>query len=279
MYLLHTHTHKKNSPIDGNAKSSDFSLGFISIKTPPPPPSFAWSRNESELLLSCLIQSNPIVESYSGFIFLWNTDCDDLIAFDWAVVANIDDDDDDDGAIVSVVLNGAFIFCRRRPSPNSYLRRIVEFQWFFIALSVRPGNNFAIFAHWFPHCWCAWKIILSSSPVQAVFLMLGFRWLCHRSRHCLPIRPFSCRAISVHFFGPYRVTNSMTLSSSSFVHGPLINSGLTTLVQRCWHWTSERSFRNFDMLSHRSPCCSTSDFSAASYVGKENKKNIKTGNK
>lgn len=45
---------------------------------------------------------------------------------------------------------------RRDTSTVSYLRRIVEFQWFFMALSVRPGSNFAIFAHWLPHCWCAW---------------------------------------------------------------------------------------------------------------------------
>lgn len=107
-------------------------------------------------------------------------------------------------------------------------------------------------------------MILSSSSVHAVFLIFGFKWLCHRSRHCLPMRPRRLRAISVHFFGPYRATNSMTFSSSSLVHGPLISSGFTTFVQRCWHWTSVRSFKNRDILSHRSPYCSTRDFNAAS---------------
>lgn len=142
-----------------------------------------------------------------------------------------------------------FIFLFLLPSadlspPSSYFRLIVEFQWFFIALSVlkfdsgerviranarehlvegvsqprdesyRPGNNLAIFAHWFPHDWWAWYISLSSSSVQAVFLIFGFRWLCHLSRHCFPIRPFNCLAISVHFLGPYFRTSSTTFSSS-----------------------------------------------------------------
>lgn len=47
-------------------------------------------------------------------------------------------------------------FNRLEYSPSSYFRRIVEFQWFLMALSVRPGSNLAILAHWLPHCWCAW---------------------------------------------------------------------------------------------------------------------------
>jgi hypothetical protein len=35
------------------------------------------------------------------------------------------------------------------------LRRIVEYQWFFIALSVRPGSSFAISAHLLPKFFCA----------------------------------------------------------------------------------------------------------------------------
>lgn len=78
------------------------------------------------------------------------------------------------------------------------------------------------------------------------------------------MRPRKWRAISVHFLGPYRATSSITLSSSSLVHGPLINSGFTTLVHRCWHWMSVRSFKHFAMLSHRSPYWSTSNCRAAS---------------
>lgn len=38
---------------------------------------------------------------------------------------------------------------------------------------------------------------------------------------------------------------SITLWSSSFVQGPLINSGLRTFCHRCWHWKSERFWNNF----------------------------------
>lgn len=65
-------------------------------------------------------------------------------------------------------------------------------------------------------------MILSSSSVHEVFLISGLRWLCQRSRHCLPMRPFRCLAINVHRFGPYFRTNSMTCSSSSLVQGPVI---------------------------------------------------------
>ena len=121
----------------------------------------------------------------------------------------------------------------------SYRFFIAEFQWFLIALSVLkrrnehwmtheykchndtctknagrssslaidtlsylPGKSLAILAHWFPNWSWAWVKSLSSSSVHGDLLMLGSRWLCHRSRHCLPIRPFKCLAIRVHFFGP-----------------------------------------------------------------------------
>jgi len=46
---------------------------------------------------------------------------------------------------------------------RSSRRRIVEFQWFFTELSVRPGSNLAISAHLFPNTPCASRIVLSSS--------------------------------------------------------------------------------------------------------------------
>ena len=92
-------------------------------------------------------------------------------------------------------------------------RRIVEFQWFLIALSVlfvkietgiltecwsaglekkfktrhwskgahsyRPGKAFAISAHLLPKRPWSSRITRSSSSVHGVFLMSGLRWLCH----------------------------------------------------------------------------------------------------
>lgn len=38
----------------------------------------------------------------------------------------------------------------------------------------------------------------------------------------------------------------ITLWSSSLVQGPFINSGFKTFCHRCWHWKSERFWKNLD---------------------------------
>lgn len=119
------------------------------------------------------------------------------------------------------------------------LRFSVELKWFLIALSVRPGNNLEISAHLLPCFLWASKMILSSSSDHLPFLMSGLRWLCHLSRHCLPIRPLSFDAMKLQFFAPYLVTRSKTVWSSSLVQGPFTSSGLRTFCQRCSHWTSD----------------------------------------
>lgn len=50
----------------------------------------------------------------------------------------------------------------------------------------------------------------SSSAVQEDFFTSGLRWLCQRSRHCLPNRPFRYLATKVHCLVPYFFTSSMT---------------------------------------------------------------------
>ena len=57
-------------------------------------------------------------------------------------------------------------------------------------------------------------IIASSSADQGARLMSGFRWLYHRSLHCLPNRPLSCLAMKDQLFIPCLPTSSQTLSSS-----------------------------------------------------------------
>jgi hypothetical protein len=56
---------------------------------------------------------------------------------------------------------------------RSCRRRMVEFQWFFTELSVRPGRSLAISAHLFPKVACASRIIRSSSAVHGSFLIPG----------------------------------------------------------------------------------------------------------
>ena len=79
--------------------------------------------------------------------------------------------------------------------PPSTRRFNVAFQRFLIALSVRPGSKVAISAHLLPWLLCASTRTSSSLRVQPHFLMSGFRWLCHRSRHCFPMRPGSWEAM------------------------------------------------------------------------------------
>ena len=71
---------------------------------------------------------------------------------------------------------------------RSALRRI-EFHRFLIELSVRPGKSFTISDHLVPSSCTFCTIAASSSAVQSDLRTMGERWLCHRSRHCLPERP------------------------------------------------------------------------------------------
>jgi len=75
---------------------------------------------------------------------------------------------------------------------------IVEFQWFLIELSVLPGSILVISAHLFPWAVCAKNKIHYSQGIHSTFKMLGFRWLCHRSRHCLPNLPSTNLAMKDH---------------------------------------------------------------------------------
>ena len=50
------------------------------------------------------------------------------------------------------------------------------------------------------------------------FLTAGLRWLCHRSRHCLPMRLGRSAAMRLQFEGPCRWMSSRSLASSSAVH-------------------------------------------------------------
>lgn len=121
---------------------------------------------------------------------------------------------------------------------------IEEFQWFLIELSVRPSKTLAISAHLLPIFQCWRKSVHSSSLDQFSFLILGFRWLCHLSRHCFPIHPGRLSAIEVHFYGPFFSTSRRTNLSSSGVQGPFIKLGLSTFYHQWRHWTSVHPFRS-----------------------------------
>ena len=82
---------------------------------------------------------------------------------------------------------------------SSTLRLSVLFQWFLMALSVRPTKVLAISAQRLPNWWCAMMSLRSSAVLHSSRLMSGFRWLYHRSRHCLPMRPASRAAHHSHF--------------------------------------------------------------------------------
>ncbi len=105
------------------------------------------------------------------------------------------------------------------------------FQWFFMVLSVRPSKTLAISAHLLLCFRCIKNKIHSSSLDQFIFFMRGFRWLCQRSLHCLPIRPARCSAIVVHLYGPCCSTSWSTRQSSSSVQGPFIKVTLWFLPE------------------------------------------------
>jgi hypothetical protein len=66
---------------------------------------------------------------------------------------------------------------------------MIEFQWFFMALSVLPFSILVKWAHWLPMLLCSRNSNHSSSSLHSVLLISGFRWLCHLSRHCFPTLP------------------------------------------------------------------------------------------
>mmetsp|Transcript_15571 Transcript_15571/g.49461 ORF Transcript_15571/g.49461 Transcript_15571/m.49461 type:complete len:313 (+) Transcript_15571:205-1143(+) len=108
------------------------------------------------------------------------------------------------------------LFCRFSLRSS---RRSALFQWFLMALSVRPGSILAISAHRLPSCRCASSSTRSSSAVQWSFLMAGSSWLCQRSRHCLPVLPVRLAAMSDQHLVPCVSTSCRTVASSSSVHG------------------------------------------------------------
>ncbi|KAK3152346.1 hypothetical protein QOZ80_2BG0157670 [Eleusine coracana subsp. coracana] len=99
-----------------------------------------------------------------------------------------------------------------------------EFQWFFTALSVRPGRSRAMAAHRLPSRAWARRIVASSSGVNGRRSTCGDSWLHHRSRHDLPDRPGMPRPIAVQFRAPWRSTSRRSASSSSGLQGPFILS-------------------------------------------------------
>ena len=67
-----------------------------------------------------------------------------------------------------------------------HLLAMITCQWFFTALSVRPGNCFAITAHLLP--WIRWQArsLSSSSSVKGLLLILGSNWLNHLNLQLFP---------------------------------------------------------------------------------------------
>mmetsp|Transcript_68447 Transcript_68447/g.152788 ORF Transcript_68447/g.152788 Transcript_68447/m.152788 type:complete len:239 (-) Transcript_68447:105-821(-) len=111
---------------------------------------------------------------------------------------------------------------------RSALRRI-EFHRFLIALSVRPGKLLTISDQRVPSSWTLRTIAASSCAVHSALFTSGDRWLCQRSRHCLPERPFICAPTADHRTLPPSssivVTSWWSVSSSAafqmcFFHVP-----------------------------------------------------------
>lgn len=118
-------------------------------------------------------------------------------------------------------------------SLRSFLR-IVEYQWFFTALSVLrfrwitlpylPFNCLAISAHLFPSCFCKLLMVCSSSGVHSPRFTEGSNLFSQRFRHCFVVRfvpTFSCRDMDMADQWPTpccSIQHLSALSSSSFQH-------------------------------------------------------------
>ena len=73
-----------------------------------------------------------------------------------------------------------------------------------------PGSSLEMLAQRFPSIFWARQMTRSSSAVQLLFFTVGFRWLCHRSRICLPLRLCMCLAMSDQRLVPNLSTRSIT---------------------------------------------------------------------
>ena len=104
---------------------------------------------------------------------------------------------------------------------SAYFLFNVEFQWFLIALSVRPSRSLAMVAHLLPYLAWALMMISSSSRVNALCSTSGDSWLHHRNLQDFPDRPGTALAIIVQLRGPCFITKCFSRSSSSGLHGPL----------------------------------------------------------
>ena len=91
--------------------------------------------------------------------------------------------------------------------------------------------------HLFPWFFCRIYKIMSSSKLHLVFLILGSRWLCHLSLHCLLIFPGKCSAIELQLQAPFSFTSCIKSSSWSGLHEALflIREGSMTKLQRSRH--------------------------------------------
>ena len=105
-------------------------------------------------------------------------------------------------------------FCARRSAV-----RLFALYLFLMSLSLRPSKRFTISDQRVPISATAWAIMMSSIVVHFDFLIWGARWLCQRSRHCLPVRPGTLLAISVQVFVPMLSTTPTSIRSSSAFHG------------------------------------------------------------
>ena len=64
---------------------------------------------------------------------------------------------------------------------------MVLFQWFFMALSVRPGRNLLMRAQRLPKRLWASMMVISSSSVHLSFFILGSKWLWNLLSECIPL--------------------------------------------------------------------------------------------
>lgn len=115
---------------------------------------------------------------------------------------------------LSGLFNNLSIFAQN----SGFIGFILQFHWFLIVLSLRPGMNYEIADHFLPKALTQRARSQYSCIYQCDLVTPSRRWLCHLSRHCLPERLGRKLAISAQCTGPLSCTFCFSKSSSSFVH-------------------------------------------------------------
>lgn len=116
------------------------------------------------------------------------------------------------------LIEGSFLkFVRTRRSSLSkrapFLGIILQFQWFLMVFSGRPGRKREMEDHLFPKACTPSTNTHSSHSLHSCLVTPSFKWLCHLSRHCFAFLPSNWEAMNDQSLAPLISTKERNISS------------------------------------------------------------------